>query len=100
MAYTELDLAQVEMRVQAGERCISRQKQVLKGHIDSGRSVEAVLQSLAEFEARLLVLRNDRNRIRKEIAAANTKQLLDMLWLLPESQRSLGDAMTAPHQHR
>ena len=100
MSYTELDLAQVEMRVLAGERCISRQKQVLKRHIDSGRSVDAVLQSLAEFEARLLALRNDRNRIRREIAAANTKQLLDMLWMLPEAQNSLGDVMSGPGQHR
>lgn len=82
MRYTELDLAQVEMRMLANERCISRQREVLKRQVDSGLPTDEALQRLAEFEARLLALRNERNRIRSEMLAANSKHLLEMLGLL------------------
>jgi len=100
MAYTELDLAQVERRVLAGERCVARQKEALKRHIDSALPTDAPLQLLAECEARLLDLRNNRNKIRNEIAAANTQQLLDMFWLLPSRHGSLRDAIPGRNQHR
>lgn len=79
MAYTELDLAQVERRLLAGERCVSRQRELLHQHIAARLPTDEPLQQLAAFEARLVDLRRSRNRIRDEIAAAKTLRMLDML---------------------
>jgi hypothetical protein len=83
MSYTELHLAQLERRVLAGERCVSRQREILKHHIDAELPTDAALKRLAECEATLLNLRRCHNRIRDEIAAANTRGLLDLFWKLP-----------------
>jgi hypothetical protein len=83
MTYTELDLAQVDRRVSAVERCVTRQREILKQHIDAGTTTDAPLQKLAEFEATLLELRRSRNRIRDAIAAANVQELLGMFSDLP-----------------
>lgn len=79
MAYTELQLAQVDRRIAAVERCVTRQRESLKQHIDTGVSTETPLQELAQIEALLLELRCNRNEIRNDIAAANTKELLSLL---------------------
>jgi hypothetical protein len=93
MTYTELDLAQLERRVAAGERCVSRQKDILKRYTDAGLPTDAALQLLAEFEVTLWDLRRTCNRIRDDIAAANTQQLLDSFWLLPARQDVLGNSL-------
>jgi len=79
MSYTELDLAQVERRVLAGERCASWQREVLKQHVAARLPTEVPLQRLAEVEATLCDLRRNRMRIRAGIAAANTLRLMDVL---------------------
>jgi len=89
MAYTELDLAQVDRRVSAVERCVTRQREILKQHIDNGTATDAPLQALAEIEATLLEVRRERARIRDAIAAANTQELLDMFAALPARQLPL-----------
>ena len=88
MTYTELDLAQVDRRVSAVERCVTRQREILKQHIDAGTTTDAPLQKLAEFEATLLELRRSRNRIRDGLAAANAQELLDLFATLPARQSS------------
>ena len=87
MAYTELDLAQVDRRVAAVERCVTRQREILKQHIETGTTTDAPLQKLAEFEATLLELRRSRNRIRDSIATANVQELLDLFGTLPHQTR-------------
>ena len=90
MGYTELDLAQVERRVLAGERCVARQKDVVGQHIAAALPTEGPLQLLAEFEATLAELRHARNQIRTGIAAATTQRLMESFWSLPaERRRSL-----------
>jgi hypothetical protein len=86
MAYTELDLAQAERRILAGERCVSRQKELLKRRIEARLPAEAALNLLAQFEATLLDLRQTRNQIRNELAAANTQRLMNLFWTLPASR--------------
>lgn len=88
MAYTELDLAQVDRRLSAVERCVTRQREILKQHIDAGMDTDAPLQKLAEFEATLLELRRERTRIRDGIAAANVQELLDLFATMPSRQSS------------
>jgi hypothetical protein len=87
MEYTELDLAQVDRRVAAVERCVTRQREILKQHIDAGTTTDAPLQKLAEFEATLGELRRSRNHIRDAIAAANVQELLDLFGTLPRQTR-------------
>ena len=98
MGATELDLARLERRVAAGERCVVRQQETLKRYIDYGLPTEATLQLLAEFEATLWDLRRCRNRVRNEIAAVNTQQLLDLFWLLPPLQNTSNTAMPVRNQ--
>lgn len=87
MGYTELDLAQLERRVLAGERCVARQKDVLGHHIAAALPTESALQLLAEFEATLAELRNARNQVRTEITAATTQRLMESFWSLPAERR-------------
>lgn len=87
MAYTELDLAQAERRVLAGERCVARQKEILGQHIAAARPIAGALQLLAEFEATLADLRRARNQIRTQIAAATTQRLMESFWSLPAERR-------------
>ncbi len=95
MAYTELDLAQVERRVLAVERCLARQKEVLKRHIDAELPTDIPLQQLAEFEVTLFDLNRRRKHIRDEIAAANTQQLMELFWAFPGRESSGGDRATS-----
>jgi hypothetical protein len=87
MEYTELDLAQVDRRVSAVERCVTRQREILKQHLEAGTTTDAPLQKLAKFEATLWELRRSRNRIRDAIAAANVQELLDLFGTLPRQTR-------------
>lgn len=87
MAYTELDLAQVERRVLAGERCVARQRQILGQRIAAALPTEGALQRLAEFETALSNLRHSRNHIRSQIAAASTHRLMQSFWALPDEHR-------------
>jgi hypothetical protein len=90
MDYTELDLAQVERRVLAGERCVARQREILGQHIAAALPTEVPLQRLAEFETALSDLRRSRNYIRAQIAASTTQRLMRSFWSLPaERRRSL-----------
>jgi hypothetical protein len=99
MGYTELDLAQVDRRVSAVERCLTRQREILKQHMEAGTTSDAPLQKLAEFEATLLELRRTRNRIRDAIAAANVQELLDLFGTLPP-QRHLSSRSADMAVHR
>jgi hypothetical protein len=90
MAYTELDLAQVERRVLAGERCVTRQREILGQQLAGALPTEGALQLLAEFETALSNLRHSRNQIRSQIAAASTQRLMQSFWALTaEHRRSL-----------
>lgn len=98
MTYTELDLAQVERRILAAERCLARQKEVLKRHIDAELPTDIPLQQLAEFEVTLFDLNRRRKYIRDEIAATNTQQLMELFWAFPARQSAGGDhPTTTPH---
>jgi hypothetical protein len=90
MAHTELELAQVDLRVQAFERCVQRQREVLRQHMDSGDATDAAMRALVDFETRLADLRRSRRRIRDAIAAANAQQLLDMFGMLPPPRSDSG----------
>ena len=79
MAYTELDLAQLERRLLAGERCVSRQRELLHHHIAARLPTDEPLEQLVAFEATLVDLRRSRNRIRDEITAARMLRMLDGL---------------------
>jgi len=90
MAYTELDLAQAERRVLAAERCVARQREILGQRVAAALPIEGPLQLLAKFEVTLADLRQARNRIRTQIAAATTQRLMESFWSLPaERRRSL-----------
>lgn len=89
MPYSELDLAQVDRRVSAVERCVTRQRAILKQHLDAGLATDEPLQKLAEFEATLLELRRSRKRIRDTLAEANAQELLDLFTTLPGRPSSL-----------
>jgi hypothetical protein len=97
MAYTELHLARLDRRVSAVERCLTRQRVILKQHVDTGMATDEPLQKLAEFEATLFELRRERTRIRDGLAAANAQELLDLFASLPTppSQRNARPAALA-----
>jgi hypothetical protein len=87
MTYTELDLAQVERRVLAVERCVARQRDILGKHVAAALPTDGPLQLLAEFETALANLRRTRSHIRTQLAATTTQQLLQSFWSLPTQQR-------------
>ena len=87
MAYTELDLAQVERRVLAAERCVARQREILGQHIAAALPAEGPAQLLVEFEAALSNLRRIRNHTRAQIATSATQRLLQSFWSLPTERR-------------
>jgi hypothetical protein len=87
MAYTDLDLAQVESRVLAAERCAARQREILGQHIAAALPAQGPAQLLIEFEAALSNLRRTRNHIRAQLATSATQRLLQSFWSLPTERR-------------
>jgi hypothetical protein len=76
MEHMELELAQVDRRVSAVERCVERQRELLKQHIDSGLLTDAYLQIVIELETTLKDLKHSRTRLRSEASLAAARSLL------------------------
>ena len=87
METLELELAQMDRRILAGERCVLRQREVLQRHLSAALPTEGPLQLLAEFETTLSNLRRSRDRLSSQFAAEMTQRLIASFWSLPAERR-------------
>jgi hypothetical protein len=87
METLELELAQMERRILAGERCVTRKRETLQRHVVAGLPTEGALQLLAEYEATLSELRRSRNHLSAQFAALTTQRLIQSFWSLPAERR-------------
>jgi hypothetical protein len=87
METMELELAQMDRRILAGERCVLRQREVLQLAVAAALPTEGPLQLLAEFETTLARLRRSRDRLSAQFAALTTQRLIESFWSLPAQRR-------------
>ena len=83
----ELELAKMDRRILAAERCVLRQREVLQRHVAAALPTEGSLQLLAEFETTLSKLRRSRDQLNSQVAAATTQRLIEAFWSLPAQRR-------------